>query len=201
MLRILTVCTGNICRSPLAALVLGARVSSSDAHFSSAGTRARDGLPMTAEAIDLAVARGVEREEALSHRARFLTPAHLKDVDMVVAMSREHRRAVVEMDPTRIRMTFTARELARVIDGVDDAELAAAAAAAMDGGAGAVRARFAAILSVLRARRGLAAASLDAVDDDVIDPFGRSVTTYRESATQLDPGLAVVERLTRLASE
>lgn len=199
MLNILTVCTGNICRSPLAALTLGARTGDVEVQFASAGTRARDGVLMTQEAVDLAVERGVPAAVAHAHRSRFLTPTHLQHVDLIVAMTREHRRAVVEMDPSRLRMTFTARELVRTIEGVDDHELAAIAAAGGDDDTDPQRARFAAMLAGLRARRGLVASPAAPADDDVIDPYGRSMATYRASAVQLDPGLEVVERLVRLA--
>lgn len=199
MLNILTVCTGNICRSPLAALTLEARTGDLEVRFASAGTRARDGALMTAEAIDLALERGVPVATAIGHRARFLTPSHLQEVDLVVAMTREHRRAVVEMDPSRLRMTFTARELVRAIDGIDDDALVAIAAAADEDGSDPRRARFAALMAGLRARRGLVSSPTTPADDDVIDPYGRSVATYRASASQLDPGLTVVERLVRLA--
>nr|WP_246383540.1 low molecular weight phosphatase family protein [Microbacterium proteolyticum] len=197
-MNVLTVCTGNICRSPLAALTLSARTDDVEVHFASSGTRARDGAPMTEEAIDLAVERGVPSAVAHGHRARLLTPTHLQNVDLVVAMTREHRRAVVEMDPSRLRMTFTARELVRTIGGVDDHALAAIAAVG-DEETDPQRARFAAMVAGLRARRGLAASPAAPADDDVVDPYGRSVATYRESAVQLDPGLEVVERLVRLA--
>jgi protein-tyrosine phosphatase len=200
VLNVLTVCTGNICRSPLAALTLGARTADLEVRFASAGTRARDGAPMTEEAIDLAVERGVPSATAHAHRARLLTPIHLQHLDLIVTMTRQHRRAVVEMDPSRLRMTFTARELIRVIEGVDDHALAAIAAAGDDDDeTDPQRARFAAALAGLRARRGLVASPATPADDDVIDPYGRSVATYRASALQLDPGLEVVERLVRLA--
>lgn len=199
MLNVLTVCTGNICRSSLAALTLGARTGDVEVRFASAGTRARDGALMTEEAIDLAVERGVPAAVAHGHRARFLTPTHLQHVDLIVAMTREHRRAVVEMAPSRLRMTFTARELVRAIEGIDDHELAAIAAAGDDDATDPQRARFAAMMAGLRARRGLVASPAAPEDDDVIDPYGRSLATYRASAVQLDPGLEVVERLVRLA--
>lgn len=199
MLRILTVCTGNICRSPLAALVLETRMSDVDVRLASAGTRARDGVPMTDEAVDLTLERGVDHRRAVAHRSRYLTTVALREVDLVIAMTREHRRAVVELDPARLRMTFTARELVRMMDGVDDSALAAAAATS-DGGADPQRARFAAMVAALRARRGLVSSPASPEDDDVVDPFGRSMATYRESAAQLDPALAAVERIARLAS-
>ncbi len=153
---------------------------------------------MTEEAIESAMERGVEAIDARAHRSRFLLPFHLQEVDLVLAMAREHRRAVVELEPSRLRMTFTARELARTMDGVSDDDLAAAASTG-DPGLDPHRSRFSAMLALVRARRGLVPLPLEPDDDDVLDPFGRSRTTYRASAAQLDPGLAAVERLVRLA--
>jgi len=36
-------------------------------------------------------------------------------------------------------------------------------------------------------------------DDDVIDPFGRSMQTYERSAAELDPAVAAVARVFRLS--
>ena len=114
MIEILVVCTGNVCRSPYAQLVLTERLRGLDVVVSSAGVRARTGATMTPEAVDLAVAAGVPEEAAAAHAAVWLTESHLRTPDVVIGMSREHRRAVVELAPSRLRSSFTARELARL---------------------------------------------------------------------------------------
>lgn len=194
MLEILTVCTGNICRSPLAAQLLTTRLADLGVTASSAGTRAREGMPMTPEAASLAVSRGVDAALTAAHGARYLTPAHVRSADFVLAMARDHRREIVELDPARMRSAFTAREFARLAADVSDDELRAAAADAADG-----RERFAAMLAVIAARRGLTLPPASPEDDDVIDPYGRSAATYERSAEELEPGLAAVERVVRLA--
>ena len=127
MLEILTVCTGNICRSPLAAQLIARRLADLGVTTSSAGTRARDGAPMMPESAQIAVARGIDADATAAHRARYLTPAHLASPVLVLAMARDHRREVVELAPARGRSTFTAREFARLAAAVSDDELRAAA--------------------------------------------------------------------------
>lgn len=195
MLEILTVCTGNICRSPLAAQLLTTRLDDLGARVTSAGTRARDGAEMTAEAAQLATSRDVPEALASSHRARYLTPPHLQSADLVLAMARDHRREIVELDPARVRTTFTVREFARLANDLTDGDLRSAAAS----GGNESRARFAAAFAAVAGRRGLTLPPNSLDDDDVIDPFGRSFATYERSAGQLEPALVSVERVIRLA--
>jgi len=198
VLEILTVCTGNICRSPLAAQLLTTRLADLGVTVASAGVRAREGMPMTPEAADLALDRGADPALVAAHGARYLTPPHVRGADLVLAMARDHRREIVELDPSRMRSAFTAREFARLSSDVSDDELRHAAASAADGRAGG-RERFAAMLAVIAARRGLTLPPASPEDDDVIDPYGRSAATYERSAEELEPGLVAVERVVRLA--
>lgn len=195
MLEILTVCTGNICRSPLAAQVLATRLGADDVAVRSAGTRARDGVEMTPEAAALAAARGVSPALSAAHRSHALTPADLRGVDLVLAMAREHRREIVELDPARVRTTFTAREFARLAaDVTDDQVRQAADAAGSD-----PRERFRAALSAIAGRRGLVLPPAHPDDDDVVDPYRRSAATYERSAVELTPGMDAVVRVVELA--
>ena len=202
MLDILTVCTGNICRSPLAAQLLATRLADLGVTVSSAGTRARGGTPMTPEAQALAADRGIPSSLSAEHAARYLTPAHVSAADLVLAMTRDHRREIVELDPSRVRTAFTVRELARLAADVSDDELRAAASAVAGSGSAVsaeARARFAAALAVVAGRRGLVLPPASPDDDDVIDPYGRSTATYARSADEMAPGLAAVERIVRVA--
>lgn len=204
MLDILTVCTGNICRSPLAAQLLATRLADLGVTVSSAGTRARGGTPMTPEAQALAADRGIPSSLSAEHAARYLTAAHVAAADLVLAMTRDHRREIVELDPSRVRTAFTVRELARLAADVSDDELRAAASAVVGSGSAVsadaeARARFAAALAVVAGRRGLVLPPASPDDDDVIDPYGRSTATYERSADEMAPGLAAVERIVRVA--
>lgn len=192
-IEILTVCTGNICRSPLAEQVLRARLTGVDAAVSSAGTKGLVDAPMTSEAARLAASLGVPADDSAAHRARWLSEAHLSGPDLVLTMTREHRRDVVELAPARVRSTFTVREFERLATGVADA---AFRAAADDAGVD-PHARVRAALDVLNARRGSIPVPADAAEDDVIDPFRRSWETYQRSTAQLLPGLGEVVRVLR----
>ena len=119
---ILTVCSGNICRSPLAEQLLRAGLAGIDGvTVGSAGTIAMVGAGMPAEAKALAVRYG--STDAESHQARQLDEQAIRDADLVLGLAREHRRAVVELVPAATRRTFTLREFARLAASVTDIDL------------------------------------------------------------------------------
>lgn len=195
MFEILTVCTGNICRSPLAETLLRTRLAPYAPIVHSAGTQGLDSAPMTPEAQRLALDLGVAAEVADQHRSRYLTAAELRSPDLILAMSREHRRRIVEIAPGRLRSAFTVREFARLAADTSDAEIAAAS---VTGGAdGHARARAA--VAAVAAQRGMSAPPADVADDDVIDPYRRSWETYQLSASQLVPAVDQVVRVMSIA--
>ena len=115
---ILTVCSGNICRSPLAEQLLRAGLSDwTDLTVFSAGSVAMEGDRMPDEAAALALRYGGDPS---AHAARQLVEAHIRQADLVLGMSREHRRAVVQLLPSASRYTFTLREFARLVAGATD---------------------------------------------------------------------------------
>jgi protein-tyrosine phosphatase len=193
--QILTVCTGNICRSPLAEQVLRARLGDLDVQVSSAGTHALIGDPMPADALRLAASLGVADDDAAAHRGRWLTEKLLVTPDLVLAMSREHRTHVVELAPARIRSAFTAREFERLATGLADADVRRAA----DDAGTDPHARVRAAVQRVASRRGVVEPPVDPTADDVVDPYRRSWDTYQLSATQLLPGLEQVARVIRAA--
>lgn len=198
VIHILAVCTGNICRSPLFEKVLKHRLADLAVSISSAGTRAREGVPMTAQAIELADARGVPAVVG-GHGARLLTAADVHNADLVIALARDHRREIVELAPSGLRNTFTAREFARLSAGVSDDEIREAAQESAGGARNDSRDRLRAVIALVARQRGLALPPAAPEDDDVVDPYRRSWTTYVKSAEQLDPALTAVERVLRLA--
>lgn len=192
---ILTVCSGNICRSPLAEQLLRAGLARwPQVSIASAGTIGMTGHPMTDQAAALSRQFGGEPS---AHSARELTEQQLNEANLVFAMSREHRRAIAELSPRAIRYTFTIREFARLIGGVTDLDLDDAAGLPANDIAG----RFATLVDVAGSQRGTVAPALSADDDDVVDPYRRSEETYAESARQLVPAVdAVVSLFQRAAT-
>lgn len=195
MFQILTVCTGNICRSPLAEQLLRARLGELGAVVSSAGTRGLASWQMTPEARHLAVHLGVPAADADAHRSRFLTEQHLDAPDLILTMTREHRRTVAELAPSRLRSTFTIREFARVAAVVPESEVVAAA---NEGGADAA-ARLRSAVSALAGARGLSIPPSDPLDDDVVDPFRQPWEVYQQSAAQLLPAIEAVVGVVKAA--
>ena len=93
---ILMVCTGNICRSPLAERLLSNQVQDIPViRVDSAGTHAMVGEHMFAETQKTALSLGVVGVE--SHRARQIAAEILETSDLILTMTREQRREVVEL--------------------------------------------------------------------------------------------------------
>lgn len=201
MIEILTVCTGNICRSPLAEALLRARLAPLEVRVSSAGVAAVVGSPMTDETLRLAMQYGVGHEEAAAHRARRLVASQLDAPDLILAMDRTHRRSIVEMAPRRVRSTFTIREFARLAREATDAEIRAAATtdAAAASGPADPRDAVRRALAHVAARRGVLEPPTDAADDDVPDPYRRSWEVYERSGGLLEGAVDEVVRVIRLA--
>ncbi|MGW9586191.1 arsenate reductase/protein-tyrosine-phosphatase family protein [Microbacterium sp. NPDC055455] len=183
--RILTVCTGNVCRSPLAEQLLRARLNPSIVTVKSAGVSALVGVGMPDPALEWANRLGVT--DAAAHVAQQVTVELIRGADLVLAMSREHRRALVELTPAATRKTFTIRELAHIAAGISDDELRAEVAGSTD----AVEALRAAV-DLASALRGVVEPVASPDDLDVIDPYRQSAAVYEQSATQLAPAADAV---------
>lgn len=113
--RILVVCTGNICRSPAAQLLL-ARDLGPSVTVESGGTGAVVGRGVHPLMADLLAKDGVDSS---GFRARAVTEAIIRNADLVLVMTREHRASVVELAPAAVRRTFTLQEFVRLLAVVD----------------------------------------------------------------------------------
>lgn len=95
-MRVLFVCSGNICRSPFAEALARDLSDRADVEFASAGTIAMNGNRASATGITVAAELGVD---LTAHRATHLTPQILADSDLVYAMEEEHIASVLAVDP------------------------------------------------------------------------------------------------------
>lgn len=172
---ILMVCTGNVCRSPMAERLAEARLAArlGDPHpfsVSSVGVSALTGQDMQPGARVVLTERGVDADGFVARQA---TAEEVDSADLVLTATRAHRTAVLRMAPGSMRRTFTLRELGRLVPLIEPA-----------GSADGPVLRAAAVVAQASAIRGSALAS-DPLADDVADPYLRPVEAFRECADLL----------------
>ena len=93
---IIVVCVGNICRSPTAEALLQAKLADSQIQVCSAGLGALVDKPVNPTAAEVMAAAGYSLP---NHKARQLTPAMLRDADLVLAMENGHIQSIHAMAP------------------------------------------------------------------------------------------------------
>ncbi|WP_144762204.1 low molecular weight phosphatase family protein [Curtobacterium sp. 9128] len=180
-MRVLFVCSGNICRSPLGEQLLrsmlGADPVSADAFvIESAGTIAQDDMAMDATAAAQSTRLGGDPS---AHRSRYLTESIAAGADLVLTAERAHRADVVRLAPRAAKRAFTVKQFARVLDGLEPSDLAD------------VRSPQELVERVARLR-GTVPPPADPADDDVDDPYRRSEATHVRVADELDRALRTI---------
>lgn len=94
MSKLLVVCEGNLCRSPMAEALMAARLSDWSVH--SAGLNAVVGAPADAKAVALLREKDLDIQ---AHRARQITRVMCLEADMILVMDREQRRRLLDLYP------------------------------------------------------------------------------------------------------
>ncbi len=95
-MRIVFVCTGNICRSPYAEYLARELSGSTDIEFASAGIIARAGNPPSSDGVAVASELGID---LTPHGASPLTSEVVGMADIIYGMEDEHVEAVLELNP------------------------------------------------------------------------------------------------------
>lgn len=177
MFTILFVCTGNMCRSPMAELYarselnrrLGPRTG--DFVVRSAGTGTIDGRPMEPDS-----AAALQAEYGLSAAGFTSTDVRselLASADLVLTAERSHRHRVVDVEPAVLKRSFTIREFGRVGSAVVTAELPAE-----------LDARAREVVRLAGRHRGTVRATTP-TDDDIADPIGRPAPLHHAVCRQI----------------
>lgn len=109
--EILVVCTGNICRSPVAAQLLAAGLDRGGVRVTSAGVGAVVGSDIGEGMMDALGRAGVS---AGPHEARQATEALISGADLVLTMDTDQRSWILGRVPAALRRTYTLREFALI---------------------------------------------------------------------------------------
>ena len=179
--RVLHVCTGNICRSPMAEHLMRAMLQrgwpeqADRVVVESAGTWGHTGAPMEPFALSTLGALGVDGEP---FRARELAAEHVVGADLVLAATRDHRAAAVVLHPRAAARTFTLKEFARLTDGLGPDDLPA----------GDLVERAAALVRLAASRRGLVP-PVRPGDDDLADPYQAPASAFAACGDAVDAAL------------
>lgn len=112
MKRILIVCTGNICRSPMAEGLLRERLRrhqlSDKVIVASRGTFALDGRPASHFSVAVLADHGIDLTD---HVAATITPDEVRTSDLILVMTEEHRRSVFHLAPQYLYKVLLLSEL------------------------------------------------------------------------------------------
>lgn len=180
--NILFVCTGNVCRSPLAERMLAAQVGGLPISVESAGTMALVGQPIDPPSADALRELGLSPD---GHVARRLTPELITEADLILTAESIHRSAIVQAEPLTFRRAFTIVEFGRL-----GRELPPLEEVTSD--------RLKARVREVSGRRGWVDAPPEGADE-ITDPFGQGLPTAQQTAAVLDAaihGMAIALGLT-----
>jgi protein-tyrosine phosphatase len=166
--RVLFVCIGNVCRSPVAERLLAARLPAERFEVASAGVGAMVGYTMSTYAADELKAYG---GDPTGFAARQLTPQIVEGSDLVLTATREIRSQVLAEVPGALWRTSTILELAALLEHAEGATPAEAV-------------RWA----------GLQRSSVADVEQDVPDPYRRGAGEHARAAAVIDAAVQQIAK-------
>lgn len=119
--RVLFICTGNVCRSPMAEGFFArmAEEAGEDIAVGSAGVMTTEGLPPSEHSVT------VMREEGIDisgQRSQMLTEDMIEEASHLFTMSRSHSGAILDCFPEAAEKTFVLREF--LVEGDLDLDVA-----------------------------------------------------------------------------
>lgn len=109
-MKIMFICTGNICRSAMAHWLLKKKLEErniKNVEVYSAGIYAVEGDTSTYEAIEVMEEYGVDLKK---HRATKVQNSNIKDMDIILCMTLSHKRDLIYMYPELKEKIYTLKE-------------------------------------------------------------------------------------------
>ncbi|NEW08915.1 low molecular weight protein arginine phosphatase [Paenibacillus sp. SYP-B3998] len=181
-MRILFVCTGNTCRSPLAEGLLRIRVHKEGlvAEIRSAGVSAVTGGPISRNSASILKEAGFE--EQISSLA--IQASEVNWADLILTMTIGHKRAVIQHFPDAIDKTFTLKEY------VEDDPRTLQAIAEREQLVTELQLKQALAQTVSVEERSRILTLENSIPDyDISDPYGGSIEIYRQTAKEIGRSL------------
>ena len=120
MLQVLFVCTGNTCRSPVAAAILQQRLKAAgdfDWLVGSAGTTAKEGQGAASHSITILAERGID---LTNHRSRAFRLDFVLPSALVLCMEPSHVEWIQRHYPQQLDKVYLLSEMSHKLDGVAD---------------------------------------------------------------------------------
>lgn len=166
--HVLFLCSGNLCRSPMAEAMMRhrAKMSGSAIRVASAGFQT-DGEASPEETSAVLRSRAIDVSQ---HRSRLVEPEMLQDADLVIGMTRAHAWDAALIDRDVVPKTFVLGEIVRLNQAI---------------GFRKPREPFATWVTRLHEARRFGIVGIS-TEDEIPDPYGRKARVHERVAAMID---------------
>lgn len=117
MIKVMFICTGNICRSAMAHAIMEKEIKErnkeNEIQVYSCGTFAEDGSYASVNAIEAMEYYDINLK---GHRATNIINSNIKEMDIILCATKDHKRMVFNLYPELKERTFTMKEFAELTD-------------------------------------------------------------------------------------